>query len=333
MSDFVLVTGGLGMMGAPVCESLILAGYRVVVYDIGSDRSLLSSIQELCDFVHGDADDLTRLISTVQAYKPVAIVHFAAIVGSIVENQPWSGLRVNLMGSVSVLECARLSGVKRVILASSKSVYGPVPSQYKFPHFAPVTESLPREPLNHYGKLKRAVEDIASHYAELYNLDVCAFRFGTTFGPAPVVRHRAFIANMIESAFEGSAWKAEQGADQLDDLCYSGEAGAAVISALTSKPIFGSFRAYNISSGKLISLRAMIEVLSRFNPRWEVKIGDGLDYKEIGDAYYFQMDLKRSALELSYEPKYSFLEAIENYYSIFSRVGEHSLYVQSRTKE
>jgi UDP-glucose 4-epimerase len=312
-SDTVVITGGLGMVGAHVTRALVRSGRRTVVYDAGTDKELVSDVAAHCDMVQGGVEDMPRFMGVLREYQPCAILHFAAQVGPHVELQPWSSLHVNLLGTVNVLECARLGNVLKVIFPSSKMVYGPVALQYQHPVYAPVTEDHPREPNNFYGKLKRATEDIAAHYAELYGLDVIALRFGSSFGPGKRGRHKVAVSALIEAAIDGEPMHMAHGADQCDDLCYSGEAARASLAALTSPSSPGSFRAYNIASGELISLRQIIAVLQQLYPGWDCRAGAGLDYRNMGVGHYFAMAIDKAEQELAFRPQLDFASAVRDY--------------------
>ena len=312
-SDTVVLTGGLGMLGSHVTRALVRSGRRPVVYDVGNDTELVSDVAAQCDIVQGSVEDMPRFLSVLRENRPRAILHFAAQVGPHVERQPWSSLHANLLGTVNMLECARLMDVPRVIFPSSKMVYGPVALQHQHPVYEPVSEDHVREPNNFYGKLKRATEDIAEHYAELYGLDVIALRFGSTFGPGNRGRHKVAVAALIETAIAGEPMHLPHGAEQCDDLCYGGEAARASLAALQAPTSPGRFRAFNIASGELISLVQIIGVLCRLYPGWDGRAGTGLDYRNMGVGHYFAMAIGKAERELGYKPQFDFASAVRDY--------------------
>ena len=312
-SDKVVLTGGLGMVGSHVTRALVRSGRRPVVYDAGNDTELASDVAAQCDMVQGGVEDMPRFISVLREHRPCAILHFAAQVGSHVERQPWSSLHANLLGTVNMLECARLADVPKVIFPSSKMVYGPVAPRHQHPVYEPVTEDHPREPNNFYGKLKRATEDIAEHYAALYGLDIVALRFGSTFGPGKRGRHKAAVSALIEAAIAGEPMHLTHGAEQCDDLCYGGEAARATLAALQAPASPGHFRAYNIASGEFISLVQIIAALQRLYPGWDARAGTGLDYRNMGVGHYFAMAIGKAERELGYTPQLDFASAVRDY--------------------
>jgi UDP-glucose 4-epimerase len=323
MKERILVTGGLGMVGAFVCRALIASGRRPVVYDLGTSSARLKDIAAECDFVQGNVTDLPTLLGAVREHKAAAIMHFGGQVGPEVELNPWGSLNANLMGTTTVFECARLAGIERVIFPSSKMTYGPVAERHRHPHYEPVPEAHPREPLKLYGKIKRACEDVADHYAGRYGLDIIALRFGSAFAPGKFGRFGKVspVMGLIEAAIAGRPMRIERGADQCDDLCYSGESANGAIAALGSPARPGSFRVYNIASGELISLARMIAILQELFPGWRGEAGPGLDYRDMGTEYYFLMSTQKAAAEIGFVPRFDFRKAALDYKETLARLA------------
>lgn len=311
----VLVTGGLGVIGPFLCRALLAHSQRPVIYDLRTDLGSIRDVASSCVVAHGNTCDLPRLMSVVAEHKPRAIVHLAGQVGPAVEQHPWCGLNANLLGTMTIFECARLAGIKRIIFASSTSVYGPIAEQHRHPRYEPVAEDHPREPVRFYSKIKRACEDFAEHYARTYGLDIIALRFGSAIGPGKLGIHDKVspVVDLIESAIAQRPFRLEAGADQHDDFCYSGEAANGVIAALNSPGREGSFRAYNIASGELISLREMIEVLTDLHPSWSGQAGPGLDYRRCGVEFYYRMDTRKAREDLNFKPVFNFRRAAIDY--------------------
>ena len=330
----VLVTGGLGIIGAFVCRALLTACRPPVVYDSGGDNALMRDIASDCVIERGDVCDLPRLMSVIAKHQPIAIVHLAGRVGPAVEQYPWSSLSTNLIGTTTVFEAARLSGVQRIVYPSSRQVYGPVAEKHRHPCYEPVPEEHPRQPVIFYGKLKRAVEDIADHYAGLYGLDIIALRLASSIGPGGRSKLRdasglsSPVLGLIESAIANRPFRVEFGADQSDDLCYSGEAANGFLAALGSAPCPGRFRAYNIGSGELISLHRMVDVLQDLYPSWRGEAGPGLDYRRLGPGYYFKMSTQKAQAELGFKPAFDFRRAVIDYAQTAERLRKSATIVK-----
>lgn len=318
----VLVTGGLGIIGAYVCRALLATSRQPVIYDLGGNTGLIRDIAADCVVEHGNACDLPRLMGVIARHEPMAIAHLAGQIGPSVEQYPWSSLNANLIGTTTVFEAARLSGIQRIVFPSSRQVYGPIAEKHRHPTYDPVPEDHPRKPLLLYGKIKRACEDIADHYARLYGLDIIALRFASCFGPGRFGLHAQVspMWGLIEAAIADRQFRIEYGADQCDDLCYSGESANGFIAALDSVACPGKFRAYNISSGELISLREMIAVLKGLYPSWSAEAGPGLDYRRSGLGNYFKMATEKAHAEIGFKPLFNYRLAAIDYAATLERL-------------
>ncbi|MDO8279222.1 MAG: NAD(P)-dependent oxidoreductase [Burkholderiaceae bacterium] len=318
MRDAVLVTGGLGLVGSHVSRALVDAGYTPLIYDLRADTAMVPDIAGRCTIVQGALDDMPRLLGTMALHKPAAILHFAAQVGKVVETNPWSSLHTNLMGTVTVFEAARLSGIRRVVFASSKMAYGPVDESHRHPNYLPVTEEHALRPQDLYSKMKRSAEDIAAHYAPLHGLDIAALRFGSSFGPGGAGRHKVILMQLIEAAIAGQPFHVDAGAEQADHFCYSAEAAHAAVAALSPAVQPGRFRAYNIAGDELLSMADIVAVLKELHPGWQGSVGPGLDYRGMGTGFYYAMDTTRAREELGWRPKFDFRSAVRDYARLMS---------------
>ncbi len=320
--DKVLVVGGQGMVGAAVCRALLAGRRQPVIVDVRTDNALIPDIAADCIVEQGDMTDLDRLLALARVHQPGAIVHLGGLVGPEVEREPARAIAINLNGSVAVFECARQAGIGRVVLMSSKMVYGPALPAHRHPHYLPMPETHPREPEKLYGKLKRAVEDIAAHYASTYRLDMVALRCGSTYGPGKFGRNDKVspVMGLIEAAFDGKPFRITAGAGQGDDLCYIAEVANGIIAVLDAAPRPGGLRCYNISSG-LITLGEMVGAVRELFPGADIEVGPGLDYRGYGGLeYYFQLATEKVRQDLGFVVRYPFKRAVQDYCASLQRL-------------
>jgi UDP-glucuronate 4-epimerase len=183
-----LVTGGAGFIGSHVCERLLQSGHAVWAFDDLNDfydphlkRANLRDIQAMArpfEFVHGDLTDRAALDELLGSVKFDQIIHLAARAGVRPSLQePALYQRVNVEGTVNLLEAARLSGVKKLILASSSSVYG-VNAKVPFSESDPIFQAI-----SPYAASKLACESLGHVYHHVYGLDIVMLRFFTVYGP------------------------------------------------------------------------------------------------------------------------------------------------------
>lgn len=183
-----LVTGGAGFIGSHVCEALLKEGHKVYsldnfdnFYDPEIKRENIKEIQKAFpEFksLEGDLRDRRRLDEIFGSVNFDQVIHLAARAGvrpSI--EQPALYQQVNVEGTVNLLESARLTGVKKFIIASSSSVYG-INSKVPFSEDDPI-----RTPISPYAASKLACEALGHVYHHLYKLDVVMLRFFTVYGP------------------------------------------------------------------------------------------------------------------------------------------------------
>lgn len=184
----VLVTGGAGFIGSHLCERLLKEGHAVWTiddlnpfYDVAIKQRNLGDIQALAKpftFVQGDLTDvdcLEELFSEVQFDQ---IIHLAARAGVRPSLQePALYQRVNVEGTVNLLETARKHRVKKITIASSSSVYG-VNAKVPFSESDPIFSAI-----SPYAASKLACEALGHVYHHVYGMDVAMLRFFTVYGP------------------------------------------------------------------------------------------------------------------------------------------------------
>ena len=183
-----LVTGGAGFIGSHVCERLLQDGHAVWAfddlnnfYDPRLKQRNLDEIRSLAKpfaFVQGDITDAAALAAIFSSVKFDQVIHLAARAGvrpSLEQAALYQ--RVNVEGTVNVLEASRKSGVKKIIVASSSSVYG-VNSKVPFSESDPIFSAI-----SPYAASKLACEALGHVYHHVYKMDVAMLRFFTVYGP------------------------------------------------------------------------------------------------------------------------------------------------------
>lgn len=170
----VLVTGGAGYIGSHTCKALSNAGYLPVAYDslvYGHEWAVKWGPLE-----RGDILDAARLDEVIAAYKPVAVIHFAAFayVGESVSH-PGKYYRNNVVGSLSLIEAACRHGIRNFVFSSTCATYG-------IPDRLPITETSAQNPINPYGASKLMVERILDDFTHAHGLSHIALRYFNASG-------------------------------------------------------------------------------------------------------------------------------------------------------
>ena len=183
-----LVTGGAGFIGSHVCERLLNDGHEVCAFDDLNDfyspaikQSAIRQLQSLAkpfSFVQGDLCDRAALEEVFSSARFDQVIHLAARAGvrpSLLE--PALYQRVNVEGTVNLLEAARARGVKKLTIASSSSVYG-VNAKVPFSENDPIFSAI-----SPYAASKLACEALGHVYHHVYGMDIAMLRFFTVYGP------------------------------------------------------------------------------------------------------------------------------------------------------
>ncbi len=183
-----LVTGGAGFIGSHLCERLLNLGHAVWAFDDLNDfyapqlkqRNVrgLQTLAKPFEFIFGDIMDREALDELLGSVKFDQIIHLAARAGVRPSlDQPVLYQRINVEGTVNLLEAAREARIGKLLLASSSSVYG-VNSKVPFAESDPIFS-----PISPYAASKLACEALGHVYHHIYGLDIVMLRFFTVYGP------------------------------------------------------------------------------------------------------------------------------------------------------
>lgn len=311
-----LVTGGAGFIGSHVCEWLLRAGHAVWAIDDLDDfydpaikaRNLqeIRTVGGKFEFTRGDITDPTGVAELFGSVRFDQVIHLAARAGVRPSlESPALYQRVNVEGTVNVLESARKSGVRKIIFASSSSVYG-VNSKLPFNEADPVNR-----PISPYAASKLAAEALAHIYHHNYGMDIVALRLFTVYGPRqrPDLAIHKF-ATLINTGrpipFYGDGSTAR-------DYTYIDDALEGLM-ACTQKE-FG-FEIFNIGESQPVTLRRLVELL-------ETALGKKaiIDPQpaQPGDVPITYADISKARAKLGYNPKVKIETGIQKFIEWFRR--------------
>jgi len=297
-----LVTGGAGFIGSHVCERLLKAGHAVWAFDDLNDfydpqlkRHNIWELQSLAkpfEFVHGDLMDQTAVQELLASVPFDQIIHLGARAGVRPSlEQPALYQRVNVEGTVNLLEAARQRRVRKITIASSSSVYG-INSKVPFAETDPIFQ-----PISPYAASKLACEGLGHVYHHVYGFDVVMLRFFTVYGPRQ--RPDLAIHKFARLISQGKPIPVFGDGSSARDYTYVTDTLDGII-ACTQRE-FG-YQIYNLGESQTVTLRYLIELLERGLGKKAV-----LDWQpaQAGDVPLTCADISKARKELEYNPRVS----------------------------
>lgn len=299
-----LVTGGAGFIGSHIAETLLKQGESVRVFDnLATGRSSnLEALQGLAghfEFVQGDLRDSNAVRAAVEGVE--VVFHqgaLASVPRSIAE--PVISLETNIIGTQNVLLAARDAGVRRVVYASSSSVYGDTP-------VLPKHEEMPTAPMSPYAVQKLTGELLCGVFTRIYGLETVALRYFNVFGPRqdPTSEYAAVIPRFLTALLEKRRPIVFGDGEQTRDFTYIENVVQANLLAATSSAAVGA--AMNIGCGERISLNAVLQTAGEL-----LGIHVHAEYRDPrpGDVRDSLADISRARRLLDYRPKVTFREGL-----------------------
>ena len=309
----VLITGGMGVIGAETSRKFVKDGHRPVIFARHRDDSLISDILDKVDFEQGDVLDMPRILQAIKKHQATHVVHAAAFVGAVSAGNPALSIQVNVMGLVNVLEAARALNVKRVVFTSAKGVYGPVLGEYGPPNWKPMAEDLPAKPKRIYDSAKFMGENVCAYYNDNMGIETVSLRFASTYGPGKTARHgpMAVMSRIVENPANGLPFKLDQGGDDKDDFVYNKDSALGIYLATIADKV--KSRVYNIGTGVGVTLRDFERVVKKHIPNAQMEIGGGLNFYGFPYPATGVYDISRAKSELGYKPEYDLERGIADY--------------------
>jgi UDP-glucose 4-epimerase len=299
----VLVTGGGGFIGSHLTTHLLEQGYEVLVLDnfATGRRSSVASLAGEVELIEGDIQSYERVNKAVAGCE--VVFHLAALpsVPRSVQD-PLTSNATNVIGTLNVLLAARDHGIRRVVYASSSSVYGSSAGT------KPKQEQQPAVPISPYATAKLAGEGYARSFRGVYGLETVALRYFNVFGPRqdPTSQYAAVIPNFINALLAGQPPVIFGDGEQSRDFTYVANVVHANMLAMDAPGVAGEV--YNVACGERVTLNRLVG---------ELRDLLGSDVEPVyaaprpGDIKHSLADLSRARIELGYEPSVLLREGLQ----------------------
>ena len=298
-----VVTGGGGFIGSHILEELLHRRETVKVIDnfsTGKRENIepFKNSAEIFDVDIADAKNLRELFRGVDY-----VIHQAAI-PSVPKSMldPVKSHHANVNGTLNVLMAARDAGVKRVVYASSSSLYGDSPT-------LPKHEGMMPNPLSPYGAQKLFAEIYCQVFTKAYGLETVSLRYFNVFGPRQdaTSQYSGVLALFIPAVLQGRRPTIYGDGLQSRDFTYVKNVVEANLLACTVPGVGG--QVFNIACGDRITVNSMLQQINQITGKDIAPI-----YAEPreGDIKHSQADISRANDHLGYEPKVSFQDGLRN---------------------
>lgn len=306
----VLITGA-GLIGSHIARKLVEAGEEPILYEVAPSYEYIGGVGDLnkVKVVKGDISNLPKLIATAREEKVDCIVHTAALQGAVQEKPYW-GVKINIEGTVNVLETARLMDIKRVVFCSTQGVYNLAVRTKR-----PMTEDHPLRPKNLYSATKMIGEYLGLNYANFYGIDFVALRLAVVFGPeywGGGSVHGRVLSELLEKSLRGGAAAIQlpPGFAPRNEYVYVKDVANAVLLACRVRKLGN--RIYNIGSGELYDLSEIVEIVKKLLPGADIKLIE--PRSRLATLIRSQSyDLSRARMDLGYEPHYDLEQGLRDY--------------------
>jgi UDP-glucose 4-epimerase len=303
-----LVTGGAGFIGSHLVEALLAGGRRVRVLDdlSAGRREFLPAGDPDLELLVGDLRDPAMVQRAVAGSE--VVFHQGALrsVPRSVED-PFGYHDVNATGTMRLLLAAREAGVRRLVFASSSSVYGDQP-------VLPLHEELRPQPIAPYGASKLIGEHYCANFSRHYGLETVALRYFNVFGPRqdPTSEYAAVVARFILAAGRGEPLEIHGDGKQTRDFTYVSDVVQANLVAAQAPGVAGEV--FNIACGER---RSVVDIADTLESLLGRPLARRHTPPRAGDVRDTLADISRARARLGYAPAVGFAEGLRRTVSAF----------------
>ncbi|HXF98524.1 MAG TPA: SDR family oxidoreductase [Gaiellaceae bacterium] len=296
-----LVTGGGGFIGSNLVRALLARGDEVRVLDNFStgNRANLAGLEREVELVEGDLRSYERVHTAVRG---VEVVFHQGALPSVPRSvqDPLTTVAVNVEGTLNVLLAARDEGVRRIVNASSSSVYGNGGS-------LPRVESQLPDPISPYAVAKLAAERFCASFCRVYGMEIVSLRYFNVFGPRqdPTSQYAAVVPRFITRIAAGEPVPIYGDGEQSRDFTYVDNVVAANLLAAEAEGVSGQI--VNVGSGASTTVNALADAIGRLLGRPVERVHEPEREADVRASW---ADVSAARRLLGYEPKVGLEEGL-----------------------
>jgi nucleoside-diphosphate-sugar epimerase len=309
-----LITG-LGLVGTSYAQLALQRGETIVFYDVAPRQDFLAKKLGTANVtvVQRDVRDLPALVEAIDRYKIDKVIHTAGLIGGRVAQPIYTGMQINVMGTINVAEAVRLTGVKRLVQISTMGVY-----DRRLEGSHGLEENFYRGPGEAYGNSKVAKELMVEAYQRLYGFELIILRLANVYG----VGHFAggsgggeMIQNLLQTGIKGGVVKINQEQARDFEYIYYKDLGRALDKAATvalSAPAI-----LNIGTGVVVVFNDLVKTAEKLLPKLQVEIIPGTQPRSSKQP----MVMTKAKQVLGWEAEYDLEAGFKDYIEELKALG------------
>jgi len=303
----ILITGA-GLIGSNAARHAVDNGHKAALFDLSPNRDYVDKIvgRDKAGIVAADMRDLPALLSALEKFNVDTIVHTAGLIGSRVQENSYTGATNNILGTINILEAARLRKVRRVVYVSTFGVY----DRSKINDNA-IREAHPIGGHNLYATTKICSEQLVHAYASMYDLDTVIIRPGGVFGRGFYIGGSTVgkvMRDLALAIIKGEPIMIDAKTYGPNEYVYGKDVGMALFLACVAQS--PKQRVYNAGTGVVHGPQELAAVVRELAPRNEVKVSGTTAADKTRSI---PMDISVSKTELGYAPKFMLKDALRDY--------------------
>ncbi|HWP56263.1 MAG TPA: NAD(P)-dependent oxidoreductase [Candidatus Acidoferrales bacterium] len=301
-----LITG-MGLVGTSFAQVALKRGENIVFYDVAPRTDFLAAKLGRANVtvVQGDVRDLPALVDAMRAHKADTVMHTAGLIGAKAARPIYTGMQINVMGTINVAEVVRLTGVKRLILVSTFGVY-----DRRLEGPSPIAESFPRGPGEAYGNSKTAKELMVEAYQRLYGFELIVTRLANVYGFGHFAGGSGggeMIQNMLVAGIKGGVARIPQEQARDFEYIYCKDLGRALDRAATVP--LREPEVINIGTGVIVKFDELVATAERLLPDLQVEMIPGKPPRSAKQP----MVIRKAKELLGWEPEYDLEAGFKDY--------------------
>ena len=296
MTRSVLITGSLGFLGYPTALASVAAGWETTGFDLAQPAAEATGVH----FVRGDVTNIHQIYRVLRERAIDTIIHTGGYSGPMLErDNPYLVCSTNVIGTINLLEAARVTGVGRFVFLSSGHAYGNTPPP-------PVSEDAPFRAHDIYGATKASGDLLLRGYRGQHGLDAVALRISNAYGPRRTTREA--IRTMLLDAIAGRPTSLDFGGGYGRTYLYVKDAVGAIMAAVRAPALAQA--AYNITGAEFMAMERIADIVRKLFPAARITLAEGVD--PLGYRRE-QLDISAARRDFGWAPAWDLERGIADY--------------------